>query len=140
MRRLALLVPLLALLLACTAADLLLAQQPPELYPSCMLAEDLARFLEEEFEELPMARGVSDAGVLVTMFAAKGTGTWTIALTEPSGLSCIVAAGTGFELMPEALAPRGDPTPTHGTSCRGGPGGGGTAACAARRSFVNNPG
>jgi hypothetical protein len=140
MRRLTLLVPLLALLLACTAADPLLAQQPPELHPSCMLAEALASFLEEEFEELPMARGVSDIGVLVTMFAAEATGTWTIAVTEPSGLSCIVALGTGFELTPEALALRGDPTSTHGSSCRGGPGGSGTAACAARRSFVNNPG
>ena len=140
MRRLTLLIPLLALLLACTAADPLLAQQPPELYPSCMLAGELASFLEEEFEELPMARGVSDAGVLVAMFAAKATGTWTIAVTEPSGVSCIVAAGTGFELMPEALALRGDPTSTHGSSCRGGAGGSGTAACAARRSFVKNPG
>jgi hypothetical protein len=119
MRRLTLLVPLLALLLACTAADPLLAQQPPELYPSCMPAEELARFLEEEFAELPMARGVSDAGVLVTMFAAKAPGTWTIAVTEPSGLSCIVAAGTGFELMPEALALRGDPTPTGATGTDG---------------------
>jgi len=112
MRRLALLVPLLALLLACTAADPLLAQQPPELYPSCMLAGELASFLEEEFEELPMARGVSDAGGFVTVFAAEATGTWTIALTEPSGVSCVVATGTGFELMPEALALLGDPAPT----------------------------
>jgi hypothetical protein len=112
MRRLTLLAPLLVLLLACTAADPLLAQQPPELYPSCMLAEELARFLDEEFEEVPMAQGVSDAGVLVTMFAAKATGTWTIAVTEPAGVSCIVAVGTGFELMPEALALWGDRAPT----------------------------
>ncbi len=78
--------------------------------------------------------------MLVTVFAAKGTGTWTIALTEPSGLSCIVAAGTGFELMPEALTLRGDPTPTHGSSCRTDPGGGGTTARAEGRSVVNNPG
>ena len=105
MRRLTLLVPLSALLLTCTAADPLLAQQPPELYPFCMPAEELASFLEEKLEEVPMARGASDVGVLVTVFAAKATGTWTIAVTEPSGLSCIVVAGTGFELMPEALAP-----------------------------------
>ena len=49
MRRLTLLAPVSALLLACTAADPLLAQQPPELYPSCMLAEALASFLEERF-------------------------------------------------------------------------------------------
>ena len=61
---------------------------------------------------MPVAQDVADDGVLVTVFAAKATGTWTIALTEPSGLSCVVAAGTGFELMPEALALRGDSAPT----------------------------
>jgi hypothetical protein len=112
MWRLTLLVPLLALLLTCTAADPLLAQQPPELYPFCMPAEQLASLLEEKFEEVPMVRGTSDVGVLVTMFAAKATGAWTIALTEPSGLSCAFATGTGFELLPEALALRGGPAPT----------------------------
>lgn len=55
---------------------------------------------------------ISENGVLVTMFAAKATSTWTLALTDPWGTSCIVAEGTGFELMPEALTLRGDPAPT----------------------------
>jgi hypothetical protein len=112
MWRLTLLVPLSALLLAGTAADPLVAQGPPETYPSCMPAEALAQFLEEEFAELPVARGMSDEGVLVTVFAARATSDWTLAVTEPSGLSCVFAAGTGFELMPEALAFQGGPAPT----------------------------
>jgi hypothetical protein len=101
-----------ALLLVGTATGPPLAQELPGVYPSCMLTEELAPFLREQFEEMPMARGVSDDGVLVTMFAAKAAGTWTIALTDPSGFSCIVAAGAGFELMPEALARQSDPAPT----------------------------
>jgi hypothetical protein len=50
--------------------------------------------------------------VLVTVFAGQITGTWTIAVTDPSGVSCIVATGTGFELTPEALSPGGEPAPT----------------------------
>ena len=69
-------------------------------------------YLQERFEEVPMARGVSGDGVLVTMFAAKATTTWTLALTDPSGVSCILDGGTGFELLPEALALPGDPAPT----------------------------
>ena len=82
------------------------------MYFSCMLSGELASFLREQFEEIPMTRGVSDDGVLVTMFAAKAAGTWTIALTAPAGVSCILAAGTGFELMPDALARQNDPAPT----------------------------
>jgi hypothetical protein len=112
MRRLTLLAPVSALLLIGTAAGPLLAQEPPDMEPACMLTEELAGFLKERFEEVPMARGVSEEGVLVTMFAAKATSTWTLALTDPWGTSCILAAGTGFELMPEALTLRGDPAPT----------------------------
>jgi hypothetical protein len=101
-----------ALLLVGTATGPPLAQEPPGIYPSCMPTEELASFLRKQFEEMPMARGVSDDGVLVTMFAAKAAGTWTIALTAPAGVSCILAAGTGFELMPEALARQSDPAPT----------------------------
>ena len=101
-----------ALLLVGTATGPPLAQEPPEIYSSCMLSGELASFLREQFEEMPMTRGVSDDGVLVTMFAAKAAGTWTIALTDPSGVSCILATGTGFELMPEALARQSDPAPT----------------------------
>jgi hypothetical protein len=100
------------LLLAGIATGPPLAQEPPGMYLSCMPTEELASFLREQFEEMPTARGVSDDGLLVTMFAAKAAGTWTIAMTDPSGVSCIVAAGTGFELMPEALARQSDPAPT----------------------------
>ena len=113
MRRLPLLASVLALLLAGAAAGPpLRAQEQPETYPSCMAAEELAASLEKKFEEVPMVQGVGDGGVLVTMFAAEATGTWTIALTEPSGVSCAVAAGNGFELTPGALALLGDPAPT----------------------------
>ena len=112
MRRLTLLAPVSALLLMGTAARPLLAQEPPDLEPSCMLTEELAGFLQERFEEVPIARGVSGDGVLVTMFAAKATTTWTLALTDPSGVSCILDGGTGFELLPEALALPGAPAPT----------------------------
>jgi hypothetical protein len=112
MQRPNLLAPMSALLLAVTAAGPLPAQEPPEPHSSCMRAEELAWFLRREFEEVPTARGLSDGGVLVTVFAAKTAGTWTIAVTDPSGVSCIVATGTGFELTPEALSPGGEPAPT----------------------------
>ena len=87
MLRLTLLASVSALLLAGSATGPPMAQEPPEIYPSCMLAEELASLLKEQFEEMPMARGVSDDGVLVTMFAATASSTWTITLTDPGALA-----------------------------------------------------
>ena len=59
MLRLTLLASVSALLLAGSATGPPMAQEPPEIYPSCMLAKELASLLKEQFEEMPMARGVS---------------------------------------------------------------------------------
>ena len=69
-----------------------------------MRAQELARFLEENFGELPTARGLGDGGVVMTMFAAGGSNTWTLAITQPPGVSCILAAGESFELLPASVA------------------------------------
>ena len=109
MWRLTPLTPIMALLLAGSAVDPLLAQASPSLDLACLLSEDLTWFLREQYAEVPVARGVGGDGTLVTVFAAKTTGTWRIALTDPMGVSCIIAEGTGFELLPEELALRNDP-------------------------------
>ena len=111
MLRLTLLTSVLALLLAGSATSPPMAQETREIYPSCMLAKELASLLKQQFEEMPMARGLTDDGVLVTMFAATGSSTWTITLTDPGGVSCVLGVGTGFELTPEALARQSDPAP-----------------------------
>ena len=40
-------------------------------------------------------------------FANLSTGTWTIVNTQPTGLSCMLAAGEGFELVNEPLEKAG---------------------------------
>ena len=80
------------------------AQEPQSTLIPCMRAQELARFLEENFGELPTARGLGDGGVVVTMFAAGDSNTWTLAITQPSGVSCILAAGESFEHLPASVA------------------------------------
>ena len=114
MRRLTLLTPVAALLLAGSAVDPLLAQALLGLDLACLLSEDLAWVLREQYAEVPVARGVGEDGTLVTVFAAKTTGTWRIALADPTGVSCVIAEGTGFELLPEETALQGDPAARSG--------------------------
>ena len=40
---------------------------------------------------------------MVEVFASRDTGTWTITVTRPSGLTCLVASGQAFETLAEAL-------------------------------------
>lgn len=111
MRRLAVFALLFAMLLVSTPSSPLQAQGPPDMALPCMQSEELEQLLAEEYDELPMMRGVSADGALVTMFAAQATGTWTMAVTYPMGVSCVVAEGAGFELLADALAARPDPIP-----------------------------
>ena len=44
-------------------------------------------------------------GAVMEVFASDDTGTWTITVTLPNGLTCLIAAGESFEVLAEALPP-----------------------------------
>ncbi len=47
---------------------------------------------------------------VVEVWASLETGTWTITVTLPSGMTCLVASGQSYEVLDEAPALQGDPT------------------------------
>ena len=88
----------LGLLLAANAA---VAQEP-----RCAIHDDISRVLEQHHAEVPVALGLSSAGKLVQVFSTEDGATWTLVLTRPDGLSCIVAAGRHWEMAaPDRLGP-----------------------------------
>lgn len=76
------------------------AQEQRRVAIPCMPPDQLARVLEQNYGELPITRALSDGGFLMTMFAAGSGATWTLTLTQPTGVSCIFAAGEGLEVLP----------------------------------------
>ena len=48
------------------------------------------------------------AAPVIEVFASEETGSWTILLTSPQGLTCLMAAGEAYETDPEQAA--GNPT------------------------------
>ena len=42
------------------------------------------------------------------MFASQETGTWTITVTMPNGMMCLVASGEAYETLAEELEPAAD--------------------------------
>lgn len=70
-----------------------LAQQQCAPHP-----EALARVLADRFGERVSAYGVDAVGSLVQVYAAEA-GNWTIAVTRPDGVTCIVSAGEAWTII-----------------------------------------
>ena len=64
--------------------------------------------LAEGYGETRQSMGLGANNAVVEVFASSETGSWTITVTAPNGLTCLVASGQGFEQLAEALPPKGD--------------------------------
>ena len=51
--------------------------------------------------------GMAPQGRVVEVFASLETGTWTITITMPNGITCLMASGQSFEALDEPIAPAG---------------------------------
>ncbi len=59
--------------------------------------------LEKTYSEAPVSIGLASNGSVIEVLASP-TGTFTIILTRPNGLSCVMAAGESWEDLPKRLA------------------------------------
>jgi hypothetical protein len=62
----------------------------------CGMHDRVVALLADKYEETQVAIGVTNGGGLVEVFAAPDGNTWTIVVTTPRGMSCMVAAGEGW--------------------------------------------
>ena len=63
----------------------------------CGSRHDLVADLDRDFDERLMFRGVTKLGNLVEVFTSGG-GSWTILVDHPSGFSCVLSAGSPWEI------------------------------------------
>ena len=59
--------------------------------------------LADRYGESRQSIGLGANNAVVEVFASSETGTWTITVTTPQGLTCLVASGQAFEALAEAL-------------------------------------
>ena len=72
---------------------------------TCRARDSLLTQLEQKYGEVPVAIGVA-GGALVELLSTEDGMTWTIILTTPKGLSCLIASGEGWRpLAPVAADP-----------------------------------
>jgi hypothetical protein len=60
--------------------------------------------LGELYGESRQSIGLGDNNAVVEVFASPDTGSWTITVTQPGGLTCMVAAGQAYQYVNEPLA------------------------------------
>lgn len=72
--------------------------------PQCDQRESVLQVLEQKYKEAPVALGVTHNGGLVEVLSTGNGTTWSIIVTTPQGMSCLVAAGEGWRAMEQVAA------------------------------------
>lgn len=75
---------------------------------NCGPREVVVNRLAEGYGEVRQSMGLGSNNSVVEVFASTETGTWTITVTMPNGMTCLVASGQAFEELAEALPAMGN--------------------------------
>jgi hypothetical protein len=80
------------------------AQSAPPCAPRAMVIEALS----SRYGESRQSIGISADNMLVEVYASADSGSWSLVITRPDGVSCLAVTGNGYEILAEAT-PKGDP-------------------------------
>ena len=69
----------------------------------CNTRDSVLTLLANKYKEAPVAVGVTNTGGLVEVLSTGDGNTWTIIVTTPQGMSCLVAAGEGWRAVDKAI-------------------------------------
>ena len=90
-------------LISATLAFTLFAGQAAA-QPQCDNRDKVLTLLSDKYKESPVAIGVTNNGGLVEVLSTNEGTTWSIIVTTPNGVSCLVAAGEGWRALQQAAA------------------------------------
>lgn len=83
------------------------ASAPASAAMPCAPRDQLRADLAARYGETPVARGVVGDRHVFEVYAAP-TGSFTVVVTRPDGLSCVMAAGDGWQAVAPPPADDGD--------------------------------
>jgi hypothetical protein len=72
---------------------------------ACGDRNDLLAHLKDKFKESATGAGMTGNGAVMELMTSD-SGSWTLILTFPTGRSCLVATGDGWELWQKKMAGR----------------------------------
>ena len=73
----------------------------------CDLRPGVIAELVQGREEQRVATGVLGNGNHLELFSSPHTGTWSVVVSLPSGVSCVATEGESFRTLPDRVARRG---------------------------------
>lgn len=72
----------------------------------CMPRDKIIEVLNTRYAEEPISRGLASGGQMVEVFSSPDGDTWTLLLTAPDGISCMMAEGQGWSSLPQQIVGR----------------------------------
>lgn len=88
-------------------AALTLSACNPAHAATCAARQQVIDRLATSYGETVQSLGLGANNGIVEVYASQETGTWTITVTLPNGMTCLVASGQAYETV--APLPKGDP-------------------------------
>ncbi len=79
---------------------------PASAQQACVTHEAATKYLEKQFDERAVGRGLANAGKAMLELFVSEAGSWTVVVSEPNGRSCIMASGESWQQLPLLI---GDP-------------------------------
>ena len=70
---------------------------PADAAPACARRDDVVRELANRYKEIPVSVALANNGSLLEVLTSGTGGTWTIIVTSPNGVACMVAAGEDWQ-------------------------------------------
>ena len=77
--------------------------------PQCGSREAVTALLADRYGETRRAVGIAGQAAVMELYASEETGTWSITMTMPDGIMCLMASGSNYETVAGELPARGDP-------------------------------
>ncbi|MCU9848049.1 hypothetical protein OEZ60_08525 [Defluviimonas sp. WL0024] len=87
------------------------AMAPPALAQSqlsCADRDEMTETLSRKYSESLTGAGLQSSKRLVELWSSAETGTFSIIITRPNGMSCLVASGEYWQLTPPSAADAAD--------------------------------
>lgn len=70
---------------------------------NCAPRDVVVQRLAEKYGESRQSIGIGQQGMVMETFASEESGSWTITVTMPTGMTCLMASGQSYEALAEAL-------------------------------------
>jgi hypothetical protein len=70
---------------------------PAQAALQCAPRKAMVEMLAVKYAEMPTAAAITASGALLEVYASKEGATWTILMTAPNGLTCLMQAGESWQ-------------------------------------------